>query len=232
MRFLEDVMPSESISQRNAQDRPHVSTAIGALRVISTGELPMEAGDIAPATNISSPTLHNMVQAVCALINAVDCALAGRGDTARQYVSRAFRSLDGAPSSLDTDATDADGAAADRCRGGLAPWQIRRVSTHIEEHLGDTIQCEDLARLVRLSLSHFVRAFRESFGCPPHMYLMRRRLQRAQRLMLTTDIALGQIALECGLADQSHLSRLFQKFVGESPAARRRARVHMLPPAQ
>jgi AraC-like DNA-binding protein len=96
-------------------------------------------------------------------------------------------------------------------------------------HLSETIRCEDLAILVRLSLSHFMRAFRDSFGCPPHAYLMKRRMELAQRLMLTTDTALGCIALECGLADQSHLSRLFQKFVGESPAAWRRARVMSSP---
>ncbi len=232
-------MPPESISQYNTVDRTSLSTTMGALRVVRTEEPPMRdystspsrspAEDIASGTDIASSTLHGMVHAVCALINAVDCALAGRSDTARQYVSTAYRSLDGTPAALETDAAAADGAAADRCRGGLAPWQIRRVSTHIEEHLGDTIQCEDLARLVRLSVSHFMRAFRDSFGCPPHTYLMRRRMQRAQGLMLTTDIALGQIAIECGLSDQSHLSRLFQKFVGESPAAWRRARVHMLP---
>jgi AraC-like DNA-binding protein len=43
-------------------------------------------------------------------------------------------------------------------------------------------------------------------------------------LMLTTDAPLGQIALDCGLADQAHLSRLFKQMVGDTPAAWRRAR--------
>jgi AraC-like DNA-binding protein len=73
-----------------------------------------------------------------------------------------------------------------------------------------------------------MRAFKESFGCAPHAFLIRRRMERAQGLMLTTDEALGQIALACGLADQSHLTRLFQKWVGESPAAWRRARMNAL----
>jgi transcriptional regulator GlxA family with amidase domain len=50
-------------------------------------------------------------------------------------------------------------------------------------------------------------------------------MEHAQGLMLTTNTTLGQIALECGFADQAHLSRLFQRFVGESPAAWRRARL-------
>jgi AraC-like DNA-binding protein len=71
-----------------------------------------------------------------------------------------------------------------------------------------------------------MRAFRESFGAPPHTYLMRRRMERAQDLMLSTETSIGQIALDCGFADQSHLTRLFHKIVGESPAAWRRARIY------
>jgi AraC-like DNA-binding protein len=51
-------------------------------------------------------------------------------------------------------------------------------------------------------------------------------MERAQGLMLSTDKALSEIAAECGLADQSHFTRLFRRFVGESPAAWRRARAN------
>jgi AraC family transcriptional regulator len=139
-------------------------------------------------------------------------------------LSAAFHSLEPQSTTQDTVARDGQRAYPDTFRGGLAPWQVRCVSTYIEEHLSETIHCANLSDLVHLSLSHFMRAFRDSFGCPPHAYLVKRRMERAQGLMLTTNTALGQIALECGLADQSHLSRLFQRFIGESPAAWRRAR--------
>jgi AraC family transcriptional regulator len=108
-------------------------------------------------------------------------------------------------------------------RGGLAPWQVRRVTDHIEEHLAGTIRLEDLARLARLSHSHFCRAFKESLGHPAHAYVMRRRVQRAQRLMLNTPESLSQIAAQCGMADQAHFCKLFRRLVGESPNAWRRA---------
>jgi len=108
-------------------------------------------------------------------------------------------------------------------RGGLAPWQVRRVTAYIEEHLPVTIRLEDLARLARLSHSHFCRAFKESLGQPAHAYVMRRRVQRAQRLMLTTAESLSQIAAQCGMADQAHFCKLFRRLVGESPNAWRRA---------
>lgn len=110
-------------------------------------------------------------------------------------------------------------------RGGLAPWQVRKVMSHIETNLDGPIRSEDLASLVRLNPCHFSRAFRNSLGDSPIEYVMRRRIERAQGLMLSTDASLSQIALDCGLADQAYLSRLFRRIVGESPGTWRRARV-------
>jgi AraC-like DNA-binding protein len=177
----------------------------------------------------SSPPSHGMHEAVSALIRAVSCALSGESLHARQYLSAAFHSLEQPPTVGDRKPVGGQPAFPDTFRGGLAPWQVRCVSTYIEEHLSETIHCEHLSDLLHLSLSHFMRAFRDSFGCPPHAYLMKRRMERAQGLMLTTNTALGQIALECGLADQSHLSRLFQRFIGQSPAVWRRARTAINP---
>jgi AraC-like DNA-binding protein len=109
-------------------------------------------------------------------------------------------------------------------KGGLAPWQIRRVAAHIEANLGATIRIKDLATLIDLSLSHFSRAFKKNFADSPHRYLMRRRLERAQGMMLTTNTSLGRIAGDCGFADQAHFNRLFRQLVGESPRAWRRVR--------
>jgi AraC family transcriptional regulator len=108
-------------------------------------------------------------------------------------------------------------------RGGLAPWQVRRVTDYIEEHLSSTIRLQDLAGVARLSHSHFCRAFKESLGHPAHAYVMRRRVHRAQGLMLTSGESLSQIAALCGMADQAHFCKLFRRLVGESPNAWRRA---------
>ncbi len=172
-----------------------------------------------------SPSNDQLQKGLNALIEAVKSALEGDGVGARHFIENACASLADTDSEVDASAA-ASAARATRCCGGLAPWQVRRLKTYMEDNLSSTIHCEDLARLVRLSVSHFMRAFKDSFGCAPHAFLIRRRMERAQGLMLTTDEALGQIALTCGLADQSHLTRLFQKWVGESPAAWRRARMN------
>jgi AraC family transcriptional regulator len=111
-----------------------------------------------------------------------------------------------------------------RRRRGLAPWQIVKLTNYVEANLDHTMTTRCLAQTVRLSPFHFCRAFRDSFGNSPHGYVIRRRMERAQGLMLTTNASLGRIAADCGLADQAHFNKLFRKFAGESPGAWRRAR--------
>ena len=116
----------------------------------------------------------------------------------------------------------ADGHA----RGGLAPWQVRKVTSFIETNLDVPIRSANLASMVRLTCSHFSRAFRNSFGHSPIEYVIRRRIDRAQALMLSTDASLGEIALDCGFVDQAYLCRLFRRIVGETPGTWRRTRVN------
>ena len=107
-------------------------------------------------------------------------------------------------------------------RGGLAPWQINQSKSFIESNLSQTIKIRDIAEKVGLSGSYFFQAFRSTVGVTPHTYIVQRRVECAQRMILLTDRKLSEIALECGLSDQSHLTRLFRSVVGVSPGAWRR----------
>jgi AraC family transcriptional regulator len=110
--------------------------------------------------------------------------------------------------------------------GGLASWQMKRVTQFIDERLSSAIRCEDLATVCRLSVSHFSKSFRQSFGVPPHAYVQSRRIDRAKTLLIESSEPLAQIALECGFADQAHLSRLFRQATGETPSGFRRSRAY------
>jgi AraC family transcriptional regulator len=196
--------------------------------VLTPGSIPSGRTDIAwdddassmwrDPIDIGAATLEQLRIAVTELYRAVTSALHEQRESAREYMLRANvqNSLGGV--------SVPDEERPKPFRGGLAPCQIRRVKTHIEANLDATIRIKELARLANLSSFHFCRAFRESFADSPHRYVMRRRVERAQGLMLTTRASLGQIAVECGLADQAHFSKLFRRFVGESPGAWRRAR--------
>ena len=124
---------------------------------------------------------------------------------------------------------ESDSSSDKLVSGGLAPWQLRRVREHIAAHLAEPLPIEQLAAVARLSASHFARAFRVSVGVSPHAFIMSERIERAKRLMLETDEPIREIALSCGLADQAHLTRLFTRGEGLSPAAWRR--LHMNCPA-
>jgi AraC family transcriptional regulator len=111
-------------------------------------------------------------------------------------------------------------------KGGLAPWQLKRVVRHIEGNLSGPVFVEALASVAGLSSGHFCRAFKISVGETPHNFLVRQRVRRAQTLMLNTSDTLSQIACACGLTDQAHLTRLFRKFVGDTPLTWRRTMQH------
>src|SRR5271156_5207253 len=120
-------------------------------------------------------------------------------------------------------------AEIDRCsgangcaRGGLATWQILRVRAYIDSNLHRTIHVGDLSAVARRSPAHFSRKFKLAVGEPPHAYVVRRRLERACHLMMTSAEPLSGIALSVGFSDQAHLCRLFRQAFGQSPAHWRR----------
>jgi len=125
---------------------------------------------------------------------------------------------------LGIDLSPRGDATAERShlQGGLAPWQAKRLRSYIEDKLDSTIRARDLAGLVRLSTSYFFRTFRKTFGDTPVAYIMKRRMLRAQELMLKSRISLSQVALECGMFDQAHFSRTFRRIVGTNPTVWRR----------
>jgi len=135
---------------------------------------------------------------------------------------KARSSLEDALALLRTSPEDRMAVSARAPRGGLAPWQARRVAAYVHLHIGTSLRASELAKLVRLSYSHFNRAFKVSFNETPTAYIMRQRMRLAQDKMLTTGHPLSQVALECGLCDQAHFSRMFRRIVGESPRLWRR----------
>jgi AraC family transcriptional regulator len=114
--------------------------------------------------------------------------------------------------------SDANGSGT----GGLAGWQIARVRAFIDQNLDGTINIKDLSAVARRSAAHFARSFKHTFGESPHAYVMRRRLEKACHLMVTSSESLSQIALGVGFSDQSHLTKRFKQAIGQSPSKWRR----------
>jgi AraC-like DNA-binding protein len=100
---------------------------------------------------------------------------------------------------------------------GLPPRMLRHIEEFIDSHLDWPLNVDELAATAGLSVSHFSRCFRNSVGLAPHSYVMRRRLLRAQDLLLGTNMALSEVALSTGFSDQSHFSRKFHQSMGIPP---------------
>jgi AraC family transcriptional regulator len=107
--------------------------------------------------------------------------------------------------------------------GGLALWQQKRVADFIEAQLDSRISVAEMAELVRLSPYHFSRAFKQSFGVPPHRYHMSRRVEAAKNLLGGTATPVTEIALRLGFSEASSLSAGFRRLTGVSPSEYRRA---------
>ncbi len=88
-------------------------------------------------------------------------------------------------------------------RGGLALWQERRAAEMMSENLGGNVRLSELARECGLSVSHFTRAFRKSFGMSPYRWLLERRIDRAKVLLVTGDLPIANIAMQSGFSDQA-----------------------------
>jgi AraC family transcriptional regulator len=117
-------------------------------------------------------------------------------------LARLYRSVDGG-----------EGPA----RGGLAAWQERLVSGYIDEHVNEHIPLAALARLARLSPYHFSRAFKQSFGVPPHRYHIQRRIERAKALLESHTLSVTEIGLALGFSETSSFTAAFRKITGLTP---------------
>ena len=106
---------------------------------------------------------------------------------------------------------------------GLA--RLVRVKDYIRTYFQRDLTLVELAEVAGISRSHLTRLFGAAFHVPPHVYLNAVRIAHAQNL-IALGIPLASVAVDCGFADQSHLTRRFKGSVGVAPADWRRMRGH------
>jgi AraC family transcriptional regulator len=129
---------------------------------------------------------------------------------AHAYIARTYGGIQSAPSVV---------------RGGLAPWQLNRATEMLKANLDGQIALSQVARECKLSVSHFVRAFKQTVGEPPYRWLLQQRMDAAKGLLLHSGLPMVEIALKCGFADQACFIRAFRKLLGTTPGEWRRMRL-------
>ena len=113
--------------------------------------------------------------------------------------------------------------AEPRARGGLAGWQRRTVIEFIEENLAENVSLAKLAQLIQLSPYHFCRAFKQSFGVPPHRYHTHRRIERAKALLANPSDSVTAIGMAVGFSETSSFTAAFRRTSGMTPTDYRRS---------
>jgi len=105
----------------------------------------------------------------------------------------------------------------------LSPTLSEAVD-YMNANIDSAINLSDIAQATNRSPSHVARMFRTELGMPPHRYLINLRVEKARRLLEKTSMSIAEIAYECGFAHQEHLTRLFRRHCGTTPAAFRRSK--------
>lgn len=105
------------------------------------------------------------------------------------------------------------------------PWRLKRAIEYFEAHLAEPVSLADVAAVTGVTRMHFAAQFRAATGLSPHQYLLRRRIDKAQELLMSTDMPLVDIALSVGFQNQSHFTTVFKRLVEHTPNAWRRSRM-------
>jgi AraC family transcriptional regulator len=107
--------------------------------------------------------------------------------------------------------------------GGLSRAQRRRIVDFIEDNIGQAINLAEIAAVAQLGIFHLSKRFRAEFGCAPHTFVMRCRIEHAKRALSKTSLPLATVAENAGFFDQSHMNRMFRRDLDTTPAAYRKA---------
>lgn len=100
--------------------------------------------------------------------------------------------------------------------------RIAKTVLYIRKHLNEAIELEKLAEISCLSKDHFIRLFKKELGTTPLQYINQKKIEKAQLLLTTEELAVKEIAFQLAFDDYSYFNRLFKKTTGVTPQEYRR----------
>lgn len=161
----------------------------------------------------------------------VDPEMSGQLDS---YVRRAF-ATDDTPTKLEMESRanlialrllryrTLQSASARRSSGSeLAPWQVRRICSYLEDNIDRTVRLGELSQMLGMSSEHLCRAFHNATGKPPVQWQLHKRMETACVLLTSSEATLTSIAQDVGYSGQSAFGNVFREIIGMSPGQYRR----------
>ena len=100
--------------------------------------------------------------------------------------------------------------------------RIIRVVNHIQSHITDTLSIDQLVSIACITKNYFIQLFTHTMGISPVRYINRKKVERAQLILLTEQLPVKEVAYRLGFNDHSYFIRLFRQIVGISPQEYRR----------
>lgn len=100
--------------------------------------------------------------------------------------------------------------------------RIAKTVLYIRKHLNEAIELEKLAEISCFSKDHFIRLFKKELGTTPLQYINQKKIEKAQLLLITEELAVKEIAFQLAFEDYSYFNRLFKKITGVTPQEYRR----------
>ena len=100
---------------------------------------------------------------------------------------------------------------------GLTHIQLKPVLDYIQTHLDRDLSLAELAQVINISPTYFASLFKQAMEITPHQYVIQQRVERAKTMLLKTDLAIADIALQVGFSSQSHLTQQLKRLTGMTP---------------
>jgi len=108
--------------------------------------------------------------------------------------------------------------------GSGLKYNIQEILFFIQENLHNDIKIEQLAQIACLSKDHFARIFKSIFGVSPCEFIIRKRIEKSQFLLLTTDLPINRIIDKTNFKNAPYFSRMFKKYTSLTPGVYRNQR--------
>jgi len=170
----------------------------------------VDLAKLSPRTDFDDPMLRSLMVRFQAILDDASLDTPGYAETLAELLAHELARTTGTPKpSTSTQA-------------GLSTSQIQLVTEYMDSHLSEKTSISELAALVDLTRFHFIRAFKQSAGVPPHQFMIRRRVDRAKEMLSEEEASIAEIAERTGFGSPVQMTRAFRRMIGTTPSAFRR----------